>query len=141
MKFEEVLPALRKGGKIRKPGWMKGRYIQYRMGDEFVFFNSNVIYKSFASVLDEDWEIVDDTLSFDQLELGKLYKIVSINLTDIDSDFVGWVGTIVIRCDCFVGGNRQGLVVVSNSNYVSFTIQNSKMCRFIPVKATFEDQV
>lgn len=61
MKFEEVLPALREGKKIRRRGRSKSDYIL--IGTDDLVFDQDDEYFPFSldDFLDDDWEIVEET--------------------------------------------------------------------------------
>lgn len=59
MKFEEVLPALRNGKKIRRTGWLDADYIYIRNGS--IVDNDGDSFEIDLSItLNDDWEIVDE---------------------------------------------------------------------------------
>ena len=59
MKFEEVLPALRNGKKIRIKGWFEDEYI-YQEGEELFDEAGFSCSPDLAYALYDDWEIVDE---------------------------------------------------------------------------------
>lgn len=74
MKFEEVLPALREGKKIRRKKWDKSCY--YRM----IYQNdNNIIVNNYGEVVDvwddifiNDWEIVEEVKEPKKIKLRDL---------------------------------------------------------------------
>ena len=56
MKFEEVLPALREGKKIRKTSWWEGHYFELA-GDEIVDQDGKNFTFGKEDLLCSDWEI------------------------------------------------------------------------------------
>lgn len=60
MKFEEVLPALREGKKIRRKCMRDGRY--YRIDNNHIFDEIGQLYTFGveADILQNDWEIVEE---------------------------------------------------------------------------------
>ena len=135
MKLEEVLPALRNGAKIRRREWIATDYVTLH-NNQFVNHLGSIVYISF--LLDDDWEIfeeTDKTLSFNQLKMGRLYKIV-------EAPHQEWVRDIVFRLDFDRHDMKQGVALLK-SNVASFSIAvgNCKECRFVPVTATFKDEL
>lgn len=59
MKFEEVLPALRKGKKIRRNFWWEGHYFKLTL-DEIVDQEKRVFVLSRDDLFADDWEIVKE---------------------------------------------------------------------------------
>lgn len=63
MKFEEVLPALREGKKIRRSLWEDYHYIQRKLTFLFkiIVNENNMMYTLFLDDLEaDDWEILYD---------------------------------------------------------------------------------
>ena len=59
MKFEEVLPALREGKRIRRNYFDEGKYIEVRRLDEFICDNYDTDYTfCLDDLCADDWEIV-----------------------------------------------------------------------------------
>lgn len=66
MKFEDILPDLRNGKRVRRPGWRKGLYMQlegavlwYRLGNK-----QEPASLWHGDVLAKDWNILKDLKSF-----------------------------------------------------------------------------
>lgn len=66
MKFEQILPAIREGKRVRRPGWRKGLYIQLegsiiwcRLGDR-----QEVASLWQGDILAKDWNILKDLKNF-----------------------------------------------------------------------------
>lgn len=57
MKFEEVLPALKEGKKIRRRAWLDADYIYIRNGS-IVDNDGDSFEIDFSIILNDDWEIV-----------------------------------------------------------------------------------
>ena len=63
MKFEEVLPALKDGKKVRKNYWCKDTYIYIDSNGKFVTQSDNhfdIIFNSLRDLEDDKWEIVKE---------------------------------------------------------------------------------
>lgn len=61
MKFEEILPALREGKKIRRRGWTKSAYILIGKDDLVCDQNDEVFLFVLDDFEDEYWEIVRES--------------------------------------------------------------------------------
>ena len=59
MKFEEVLPALRDGRKIRRRVWLDADYIYIRDGS-IVDNDGDFFEIDFSITLNDDWEIIEE---------------------------------------------------------------------------------
>ena len=75
MKFEEVLPALRKGQKVKRKCWHSNQYL---MKNEMLYVTTNNLMSIFFGdiLLDEDWEIVDEPkpIRFQELKVGEKFR-------------------------------------------------------------------
>lgn len=90
MKFEEVLPALREGKKIRRRGRSKSDYIL--IGTDDLVFDQDDEYFPFSldDFLDDDWEIVEETKNVKLKDLTiEQYKKWFKNNCDTFGDCVG----------------------------------------------------
>lgn len=59
MKFEEILPALRNGKKIRKSCWLEGEYINL-YGICIRNENGNKYSLYWADIIEENWELYEE---------------------------------------------------------------------------------
>ena len=62
MRFEEVLPALREGKKIRKRYWCKDNYVYINSNGEFVNQDNKpfaIFLYTLSNLEDDSWEIID----------------------------------------------------------------------------------
>lgn len=62
MKFEEMLPAVREGKKIRRKNWYKNSFLVKGMsgGFEALFRDNGQMYTEYISIFAEDWEIFEE---------------------------------------------------------------------------------
>lgn len=58
MKFEEVLPALRAGKKVKKRGWKEDFIFKSPFREEIVFDDWKACNLSWEDLLADDWEVV-----------------------------------------------------------------------------------
>lgn len=62
MKFEEVLPSLKKGKRVRRNYFDEGKYIEVRRFDGFICDNYDIDYTFCLDDLNaDDWEIIKET--------------------------------------------------------------------------------
>ena len=62
MKFEEILPALREGKRVRRNYFDEGKYIEVRRFDGFICDNYDIDYTfCLDDLCADDWEIIKET--------------------------------------------------------------------------------
>jgi hypothetical protein len=59
MKFEEVLPALREGKKVRRVAWDSAKWVSFVGGDAWLSTGRRVTFGGYLLITD-DWEIVQE---------------------------------------------------------------------------------
>ena len=105
MKFEEILPELRKGKKVKKRGW-KGDFIfKSPFREEIVFDDWKGCNLSWEDFLADDWEIVKETkkVKLRDLTEEQYNKWIKNNCTTY-GDYCDGCPFQKVRCN-----NRKGL--------------------------------
>ncbi len=81
MMFEEVLPALREGKKVRRRGWSEGGYIQTNSVMDIVNEFSDPASGLYNNMLIDDWEVVEEpakpTINLTEYDVGKRVRLRS----------------------------------------------------------------
>lgn len=91
MKFEEILPALREGEKIRRRGWTKSAYILIGKDDLVCDQNDEVFLFVLGDFEDEYWEIVRESkkVKLRDLTEEQYKKWIKNNCSKYDTDCHG----------------------------------------------------
>ena len=112
MKFEEVLPALRTGKKIRRTGWKKDTCISIAIKegcDHYVRYNFGSVFNFNKSDFEnDDWEIVKEPKKIKLRDLTKeQYKTFVDNKCGNQIRGIGCVDCPFYNVDCTYGKDNK----------------------------------
>ena len=92
MYFEEVLPALRNGEKVRRAEWRKSEYIYIKDGCLCNNYNSTQIYNLNFIITKNDWEIYKEEIDWEYIKNNKCLCFFWDNETDKKQ--IGYLTTV-----------------------------------------------
>lgn len=110
MKFEEVLPALKKGKKIRRTSWWEGHY--FRLASDRILDQGgrNIVFSK-DDLFCSDWEVIDKKKKVKIRDLTiKQYNKWIKNNCDTFGDYCDGCPFQKVRCDNYEKRNDWWIV-------------------------------
>lgn len=91
MRFEELIPKIKNGEKVRRNWWMKENYISCHLGDSESFKSNfdDVRVLSAGDVCADDWELYEEEIlklpdNFGQFSPNEEINILNTRMTDLE---------------------------------------------------------
>jgi len=76
MKFEEILPLLRNGQKIRMSTWSNKNYHLFtHLGGTWSSWDNKIYHIAGSHLIDGNWEVYDETISFADVKAGQSFML------------------------------------------------------------------